>query len=84
MQKKPGFGKPHPWQQRVDILRNNGEKDNQAKAQIKENFTVHPTLSFHFREAIWYFQFRPRPPRIAKHCGQVEIENANNKILKVQ
>jgi len=31
-------------------------------------------------------QFLPRLPRVAKHCGQVEIENTNkgNNILKIQ
>ena len=71
MQEKPGLGKSHPWQQRVDILGKNGKEDNQGKAQVKENFMVYPTLSFHFREAIWYFKFR------------LEIENANQKILLI-
>ena len=54
-----------------------------------------PSLSLRrVGRAIWYFQFRPRPPRarlpspgtggqVAKHCGQVEIENANKKILNI-
>ena len=31
-------------------------------------------------------QFLPRLPRVARHCGQVEIENTNkdNNILKIQ
>ena len=46
---------------------------------------VRTVLPCPFREAIWYFQFRPRPPRLREsNGGQVEIENANQKnILKI-
>jgi len=66
------------------ILRIFGNKNTMKKRHDRSAIIQSASLAFFPAESgIAISRFRPRPPRVAKHCGQVETEKAIDPINPV-